>query len=87
MVVAMGAQVNTVNTAGVEENCHFLKEMYKEHQIVDTLVGAYPRKMFEESLPTPIADSSVVPSFVPSNISNFSCKFSWAMACRNAQYV
>lgn len=25
LVVAMGAQVNTFNTPGVKENCHFLK--------------------------------------------------------------
>lgn len=38
LVVAVGAQVNTFNTPGVKENCHFLK--------VNLFVLCYNRLMF-----------------------------------------
>lgn len=41
LVIAVGARVNTFNTPGVEENCHFLKVTSSATLSVDVLVCSY----------------------------------------------
>ncbi|KAI4334024.1 hypothetical protein L6164_018764 [Bauhinia variegata] len=41
LVVATGAQVNTFNTPGVKENCHFLKEVEDAQRIRRTVVDCF----------------------------------------------
>ncbi|KAK1424541.1 hypothetical protein QVD17_19871 [Tagetes erecta] len=48
LVVAMGARVNTFNTPGVEENCHYLKEVEDAQKIRRTVIDCFERA----SLPT-----------------------------------
>lgn len=33
LVIAVGATVNTFNTPGVAENCHFLKVLFNLHKL------------------------------------------------------
>ncbi|KAI3745476.1 hypothetical protein L1987_58590 [Smallanthus sonchifolius] len=48
LVVAMGARVNTFNTPGVEENCHYLKEVEDAQKIRRTVIDCFEKA----SLPT-----------------------------------
>lgn len=48
LVIAMGANVNTFNTPGVVENCHFLKEVEDAQKIRRTVIDCFERA----SLPT-----------------------------------
>ncbi|KAA0056941.1 external alternative NAD(P)H-ubiquinone oxidoreductase B2 [Cucumis melo var. makuwa] len=48
LVIAVGAQVNTFNTPGVVENCHFLKEVEDAQRIRRTVIDCFERA----SLPT-----------------------------------
>lgn len=48
LVIAIGARVNTFNTPGVEENCHFLKEVEDAQRIRRTVIDCFERA----SLPT-----------------------------------
>ncbi|PSS24693.1 External alternative NAD(P)H-ubiquinone oxidoreductase [Actinidia chinensis var. chinensis] len=48
LVIAIGARVNTFNTPGVEENCHFLKEVEDAQKIRRTVIDCFERA----SLPT-----------------------------------
>ncbi|KAL5772553.1 hypothetical protein ACOSQ2_012477 [Xanthoceras sorbifolium] len=48
LVVAMGARSNTFNTPGVEENCHFLKEVEDAQRIRRTVIDSFEKA----SLPT-----------------------------------
>lgn len=48
LVVAMGARPNTFNTPGVEENCHFLKEIEDAQNIRRGVIDCFERA----SLPT-----------------------------------
>uniref|UniRef100_A0A7N0TL82 NADH:ubiquinone reductase (non-electrogenic) n=2 Tax=Kalanchoe fedtschenkoi TaxID=63787 RepID=A0A7N0TL82_KALFE len=41
LVVAMGAQVNTFNTPGVKENCHFLKEVEDAQKIRRSVIDCF----------------------------------------------
>ncbi|KAL6140032.1 hypothetical protein ACLB2K_058333 [Fragaria x ananassa] len=41
LVVAMGAQVNTFNTPGVKENCHFLKEVEDAQKIRRSIIDCF----------------------------------------------
>ncbi|KAK9689707.1 hypothetical protein RND81_09G076300 [Saponaria officinalis] len=43
LVVAMGARSNTFNTPGVEENCHFLKEIEDAQRIRTTVVDCFEK--------------------------------------------
>ncbi|KAL1829747.1 hypothetical protein DCAR_0209116 [Daucus carota subsp. sativus] len=43
LVVAMGARANTFNTPGVEENCHFLKEIEDAQRIRRTVINCFER--------------------------------------------
>lgn len=43
LVVAMGARANTFNTPGVEENCHFLKEIEDAQKIRRTVIDCFER--------------------------------------------
>lgn len=43
LVVAMGARANTFNTPGVEENCHFLKEVEDAQKIRRTVIDCFER--------------------------------------------
>ncbi|KAF3451568.1 hypothetical protein FNV43_RR07663 [Rhamnella rubrinervis] len=48
LVIAIGANVNTFNTPGVLENCHFLKEVEDAQKIRRTVIDCFERA----SLPT-----------------------------------
>ncbi|XP_059437842.1 external alternative NAD(P)H-ubiquinone oxidoreductase B2, mitochondrial-like [Corylus avellana] len=48
LVIAIGARVNTFNTPGVEENCHFLKEVEDAQKIRRTVIDCFEKA----SLPT-----------------------------------
>ncbi|KAD4982349.1 hypothetical protein E3N88_19020 [Mikania micrantha] len=48
LVIAMGARVNTFNTPGVEENCHYLKEVEDAQKIRRTVIDCFEKA----SLPT-----------------------------------
>ncbi|KAL5730645.1 NADH:ubiquinone reductase (non-electrogenic) [Ranunculus cassubicifolius] len=48
LVIAMGARSNTFNTPGVEENCHFLKEVEDAQNIRRSVIDCFERA----SLPT-----------------------------------
>ncbi|KAB1221884.1 External alternative NAD(P)H-ubiquinone oxidoreductase B3, mitochondrial [Morella rubra] len=48
LVIAVGARVNTFNTPGVEENCHFLKEVEDAQNIRRAVIDCFERA----SLPT-----------------------------------
>ncbi|XP_024023873.1 external alternative NAD(P)H-ubiquinone oxidoreductase B2, mitochondrial [Morus notabilis] len=52
LVIAMGANVNTFNTPGVVENCHFLKEVEDAQKIRRTVIDCFERA----SLPTVSAE-------------------------------
>lgn len=41
LVVALGAQVNTFNTPGVSENCHFLKEVEDAQRIRQSVIDCF----------------------------------------------
>ncbi|KAL0560000.1 hypothetical protein IC582_000388 [Cucumis melo] len=41
LVIAMGAQVNTFNTPGVKENCHFLKEVEDAQKIRRSVIDCF----------------------------------------------
>lgn len=41
LIVAMGAQVNTFNTPGVVENCHFLKEVEDAQKIRQSVIDCF----------------------------------------------
>ncbi|KAJ4703367.1 External alternative NAD(P)H-ubiquinone oxidoreductase [Melia azedarach] len=43
LVVAMGARANTFNTPGVEENCHFLKEVEDAQKIRRTVIESFEK--------------------------------------------
>ncbi|XP_044462399.1 external alternative NAD(P)H-ubiquinone oxidoreductase B2, mitochondrial-like [Mangifera indica] len=43
LVIAMGARPNTFNTPGVEENCHFLKEVEDAQRIRRTVIDAFEK--------------------------------------------
>ncbi|GKV19122.1 hypothetical protein SLEP1_g29416 [Rubroshorea leprosula] len=43
LVIAMGARVNTFNTPGVEENCHFLKEVEEAQNIRKNLIDSFEK--------------------------------------------
>lgn len=43
LVIAMGARPNTFNTPGVEENCHFLKEVEDAQKIRRTVIDCFER--------------------------------------------
>ncbi|XP_059659773.1 external alternative NAD(P)H-ubiquinone oxidoreductase B2, mitochondrial-like [Cornus florida] len=43
LVIAMGARSNTFNTPGVEENCHFLKEVEDAQKIRRTVIDCFER--------------------------------------------
>ncbi|GKB36096.1 external alternative NAD(P)H-ubiquinone oxidoreductase B2, mitochondrial-like protein, partial [Tanacetum coccineum] len=43
LVVAMGARVNTFNTPGVEENCHYLKEVEDAQKIRRTVIDCFEK--------------------------------------------
>lgn len=43
LVIAMGAQVNTFGTPGVEEHCHFLKEVEDAQRIRRSVVDCFER--------------------------------------------
>ncbi|KAF5948389.1 hypothetical protein HYC85_014346 [Camellia sinensis] len=43
LVIAMGARSNTFNTPGVEENCHFLKEVEDAQRIRRTIIDCFER--------------------------------------------
>ncbi|XP_058220168.1 external alternative NAD(P)H-ubiquinone oxidoreductase B3, mitochondrial-like [Rhododendron vialii] len=43
LVIAMGARSNTFNTPGVEENCHFLKEVEDAQKIRRTVIDCFEK--------------------------------------------
>lgn len=43
LVIALGARANTFNTPGVEENCHFLKEVEDALRIRRTVIDCFER--------------------------------------------
>ncbi|KAL5730643.1 NADH:ubiquinone reductase (non-electrogenic) [Ranunculus cassubicifolius] len=43
LVIAIGAQVNTFNTAGVMEHCHFLKEVEDAQKIRKSVIDCFER--------------------------------------------
>ncbi|KAM7500846.1 hypothetical protein LguiA_025260 [Lonicera macranthoides] len=43
LVIAMGARANTFNTPGVEENCHFLKEVEDAQRIRRKVIDCFER--------------------------------------------
>lgn len=43
LVIAIGAQVNTFNTPGVVENCHFLKEVEDAQKIRQTVIDCFEK--------------------------------------------
>jgi NADH:ubiquinone reductase (non-electrogenic) len=43
LVIAVGARVNTFNTPGVEEHCHFLKEVEDAQKIRRTVIDCFER--------------------------------------------
>ncbi|KAM7262615.1 hypothetical protein ACFE04_000298 [Oxalis oulophora] len=43
LIVSMGARSNTFNTPGVEENCHFLKEVEDAQQIRRTVIDSFEK--------------------------------------------
>lgn len=43
LVLSVGARVNTFNTPGVEEHCHFLKEVEDAQQIRRTVIDCFER--------------------------------------------
>ncbi|KAF9588344.1 hypothetical protein IFM89_008774 [Coptis chinensis] len=43
LVIAVGAQVNTFNTAGVMEHCHFLKEVEDAQKIRNSVIDCFER--------------------------------------------
>ncbi|KAJ6836425.1 external alternative NAD(P)H-ubiquinone oxidoreductase B3, mitochondrial-like [Iris pallida] len=43
LVIAIGAKANTFNTPGVEENCHFLKEVEDAQQIRRSVMDCFER--------------------------------------------
>ncbi|KAJ7981397.1 external alternative NAD(P)H-ubiquinone oxidoreductase B1, mitochondrial-like [Quillaja saponaria] len=43
LVIAIGAQVNTFNTPGVKENCHFLKEVEDALKIRRTVIDCFEK--------------------------------------------
>ncbi|KAI3732072.1 hypothetical protein L1987_63269 [Smallanthus sonchifolius] len=43
LVIAMGARVNTFNTPGVEENCHYLKEVEDAQKIRRTVIDCFEK--------------------------------------------
>ncbi|KAJ0018446.1 hypothetical protein Pint_10743 [Pistacia integerrima] len=43
LVIAMGARPNTFNTPGVEENCHFLKEVEDAQRIRRTVIDSFEK--------------------------------------------
>ncbi|KAK2644210.1 hypothetical protein Ddye_019405 [Dipteronia dyeriana] len=43
LVIAMGARSNTFNTPGVEENCHFLKEVEDAQRIRRTVIDSFEK--------------------------------------------
>ncbi|XWS68581.1 hypothetical protein CRYUN_Cryun04dG0102600 [Craigia yunnanensis] len=43
LVIAVGAQVNTFNTAGVLENCHFLKEVEDAQKIRRSIIDCFEK--------------------------------------------
>ncbi|TYI87924.1 hypothetical protein E1A91_D04G170400v1 [Gossypium mustelinum] len=43
LVIAVGAQVNTFNTPGVLENCHFLKELEDAQKIRRTVIDCFEK--------------------------------------------
>ncbi|XP_047317844.1 external alternative NAD(P)H-ubiquinone oxidoreductase B2, mitochondrial-like [Impatiens glandulifera] len=43
LIIALGARSNTFNTPGVEENCHFLKEVEDAQRIRRTVVDCFER--------------------------------------------
>ncbi|KAK9133750.1 hypothetical protein Scep_013278 [Stephania cephalantha] len=55
LVIALGAQVNTFNTPGVVENCHFLKEVEDAQKIRRSVIDCFERA----SLPTLSEDGKV----------------------------
>lgn len=48
LVIAMGAQVNTFNTPGVMENCHFLKEMEDAQKIRRSVINCFEKAVLPE---------------------------------------
>ncbi|XP_022724033.1 external alternative NAD(P)H-ubiquinone oxidoreductase B2, mitochondrial-like [Durio zibethinus] len=43
LIIAVGAQVNTFNTPGVEENCHFLKEIDDAQKIRKNVIESFEK--------------------------------------------
>ncbi|XVF27734.1 hypothetical protein REPUB_Repub14bG0134300 [Reevesia pubescens] len=43
LIIAVGAQVNTFNTPGVEENCHFLKEIDHAQKIRKNVIESFEK--------------------------------------------
>ncbi|KAL9244555.1 hypothetical protein vseg_018324 [Gypsophila vaccaria] len=48
LIIAVGAQVNTFNTPGVEEHCHFLKEVEDAQKIRRTVVDCFEQAVLPE---------------------------------------
>ncbi|XP_051125729.1 external alternative NAD(P)H-ubiquinone oxidoreductase B1, mitochondrial-like isoform X2 [Andrographis paniculata] len=48
LVVAIGAQVNTFNTPGVYEHCHFLKEVEDAQRIRRTVIDCFEKAVLPE---------------------------------------
>lgn len=53
LVIAIGARVNTFNTPGVEENCHFLKVTSLASLLTDDLVYSYQFFLSQRIFPKP----------------------------------
>ncbi|XP_034701626.1 external alternative NAD(P)H-ubiquinone oxidoreductase B1, mitochondrial-like [Vitis riparia] len=48
LVIAMGAQVNTFNTPGVNEHCHFLKEIEDAQKIRRSVIDCFERAVLPD---------------------------------------
>ncbi|KAL0354206.1 UNVERIFIED_CONTAM: External alternative NAD(P)H-ubiquinone oxidoreductase B1, mitochondrial [Sesamum angustifolium] len=48
LVIAIGAQVNTFNTPGVMEHCHFLKEVEDAQRIRRTVIDCFEKAVLPE---------------------------------------
>jgi NADH:ubiquinone reductase (non-electrogenic) len=51
LVIGIGARVNTFNTPGVEENCHFLKVTSLASLLTDDLMYSYQRFLLQRIFP------------------------------------
>ncbi|CAI0550054.1 unnamed protein product [Linum tenue] len=48
LVVAVGAQVNTFNTPGVKENCHFLKDLEDAQRLRRTVIDCFEKAVLPD---------------------------------------